>query len=88
MRDRARRLLLALLLPSVCGIGGCLILPSEGTLVYADHRTGDWWSGEAVLTEVSADQTKCKIAARNTALIVETKWVPCKFVHPRTPSPN
>jgi len=88
VRDRAKRVLLALLLASACGVGGCLILPSEGTLVYADHRTGNWWSGEAVLTEVSADQTKCKIAARDTALIVETKWVPCKYVHPRTPQTN
>jgi hypothetical protein len=69
-------------------VGGCLTLPSHGTLVYVDHRTGDWWSGEGVMTEVSADQTQCKIAARNTALIVETKWVPCKYVHPRTPQMN
>jgi hypothetical protein len=77
--------LLAILVALACGIGGCLFLPSGGTLVYADHRTGDWWSGEAVLTEVSADQAQCRIAARDTALIVETKWVPCKYVHPRTP---
>ncbi len=88
MRDRARQLLFFLVLASTFGVGGCLILPSKGTLVYADHRTGDWWSGEAVLTEVSPDQTQCKIAARNTALIVETKWVPCKYVHLRTPQTN
>jgi hypothetical protein len=88
VRNRATLLLLILLLGSACGVGGCLILPRGGTLVYADSRTGSWWSGEAVMTEVSADQTKCKISARNTALIVETKWVPCKYVHPRTPQPN
>jgi hypothetical protein len=88
VHDRAEYVLLALLLAFALGIGGCLTLPSEGTLVYVDHRTGKWWSGEGVMTEVSADQTKCKIAARNTALIVETKWVPCKYVHPRTPQTN
>ena len=88
MRPLASRVLLAILLALACGIGGCLFLPSRGTPVYADHRTGNWWSGEAVLTEVSADQTQCKIAARDTALIVETKWVPCKYVHPRTPQSN
>jgi hypothetical protein len=83
VRGHAKPVLLVFLL--TCGIGGCLILPSGGTLVYVDHRTGDWWSGEAVLTEVSPDQAQCKISARNTALIVESKWVPCKYVHNRTP---
>ena len=88
MRGRATRSLTGMLLVCACGFGGCLFLPSQGTLVYADHRTGDWWSGEAVLMDVSADQTQCRIAARDTALVVEKKWVPCKFVHPRTPQPN
>jgi len=81
--SRRRSVLLGFLLVFTCGVSGCLFLPSKGTLVYVDHRTGDWWSGEAVMTEVSQDQTKCKISARNTALIVETKWVPCKYVHER-----
>jgi len=88
VRNSAKAVLLGLLLAAACGVGGCLFLPSQGTLVYVDHRTGDWWSGEGVLTEVSADQTKCKVAARNTALIVESKWVPCKYVHSRTPQTN
>jgi len=83
MRGRGGFVLCALLLLLSCGVAGCLFLPSKGTLVYVDHRTGDWWSGEAVMTEVSEDQTKCKVSARNTALIVETKWVPCKYVHER-----
>jgi hypothetical protein len=60
-------------------------LPTEGTLVYLEHRSGDWWDGEGVLTEVSPDQTQCQVAARNRILFVETKWVPCKYVHERSP---
>ena len=88
MQSHGRFVLPALLLLLSCGVTGCLFLPSKGTLVYVDHRTGDWWSGEAVLMDVSADQTQCRIAARDSALVVEKKWVPCKYVHPRTPQPN
>ena len=62
-------------------LGGC-ILPS-GKPVIVERRTGDYWSGNGVLLETSEDGQRCRVAVRDTALVVGKKWVPCKFVHPR-----
>jgi hypothetical protein len=63
---------------------GCA-LPSVGRPVFVESGTGRWWSGEAVLTEVSDDHERCLIHARNSILIVEKKWVDCRRVHDRRP---
>ena len=67
----------------LCGslLVGC-IMP-KGKPVIVEQRTGDYWSGNGVLLETSADGTRCRVAVRDTALVVEKKWVPCKYVHPR-----
>lgn len=65
---------------------GCLFMPNRGTPVFVDVSTGDYWSGEGLLLEVSEDQTQCKVAVRDRALIVQTLWVPCKAVHNRRSS--
>ena len=62
-------------------LGGC-IMPA-GKPVIVEHRTGDYWSGDGVLLETSEDGQRCRVAVRDTALVVGKKWVPCKFVHPR-----
>ena len=62
-------------------LGGC-IMPS-GRPVIVEQRTGDYWSGNGVLLETSEDGQRCRVAVRDTALVVEKKWVPCKYVHPR-----
>jgi hypothetical protein len=64
--------------------GGCA-LPSTGSPVFVESGTGRWWSGEAVLTEVSEDRQRCLVHARNNVLIVEKKWVDCRRVHDRRP---
>lgn len=74
-----RLLALALLL---LGFSGCL-LPARGTPVYVDGRAGRFWSGEGVLTEVSEDRSRCHVAVRDRALIVQKRWVDCRSVHPR-----
>ena len=77
------RWLLAMAL--VLALGGCL-LPREGTPVAVDMRAGDFWSGDAVLVEVSEDQKRCKVAVRDRALIVHNLWVDCRHVHPLSSS--
>jgi hypothetical protein len=71
--------LLALLL----GFTGCL-LPARGTPVFVDGRAGRFWSGKGVLTEVSDDGTRCHVAVRDRALIVQKRWLDCRSVHPRS----
>ncbi|MEE9608162.1 MAG: hypothetical protein V3U03_10545 [Myxococcota bacterium] len=70
-------LLTALLLT----LGGCL-LPRQGTPVLVDMRAGDFWSGDAVLVEVSEDRERCKVAVRDRAFVVRKLWVDCSHVHP------
>jgi hypothetical protein len=62
--------------------GGCL-MPSRGTPVFVDGRAGTFWSGKGMLLEVSPDKTRCRVAARDRALIVHRKWVECRWVHER-----
>ena len=61
-------------------LGGCL-MPAQGTAVFVDHRAGSFWSGKGMLIEVSPDKTRCKVAARDRALIVRTLWVDFRWVH-------
>jgi hypothetical protein len=61
---------------------GCL-MPSEGTPVFVDQRSGSYWSGKGLLLEVSPDRQRCRIAARDRALIVRERWVDCVGVHNR-----
>lgn len=65
----------------MAALAGCT-LPEKGTPVFVDANAGRFWTGEAVLLEVSPDRERCKIAARDRALIVRTLWVECKRVHP------
>ncbi len=58
-------------------------MPGHGTPVFVDMSTGDYWSGEALLLEVSEDQARCLVAARDPALFVHERWVPCAAVHSR-----
>src|SRR5262245_12163481 len=53
---------------------GCL-LPNGGTPVFVDSRSGSFWSGKGIMTEVSADQKHCKVAIRDRALFVHHTWV-------------
>jgi hypothetical protein len=77
-----RRALLAITLFAALASTGCL-LPNGGTPVFVDSRAGSFWSGKGLLTEVSPDQKKCKVAIRDRALFVHRLWVDCKTVHPR-----
>jgi hypothetical protein len=67
-------LLLAGLLSSGC------VMP-VGTDVIVDRRGANFFSGTAVLLEVSEDRQSCLVAARNNTLFVEKRWVPCVYVH-------
>jgi hypothetical protein len=77
-----RILALAVLAVTLLAAGGC-VMPSKGTLVYVDRRAGSFWSGKGKLLEVSKDQSECRVAVRDRALIVHTMWVECRSVHPR-----
>ena len=61
-------------------VAGCL-LPNRGTPVFVDRRAGDFWTGEGMLLEVSANQQRCRVAVRDRALYVRHMWVECRFVH-------
>jgi hypothetical protein len=75
-------LALALLLAVGAAAAGC-VMP-RGQDVVVDKRAGDdVWTGNAVLLEVSADRTRCRIAVRTNALFVERRWVDCRYVHSR-----
>ena len=67
--------LLALLL-----LAGCQ-MPAMGTPVFIDMRGGRFWSGEGLLLEVNEDQTRCRVAVRDRALVVRKMWVDCTYVH-------
>ena len=60
-------------------LSGC-VMPT-GTEVIVDRRGANFFSGNAILLEVSEDRQSCRVAARNNALIVEKRWVPCIYVH-------
>jgi hypothetical protein len=77
------RLAVALALLAALATSGCL-LPNGGTPVLVDSRAGSFWSGKGLLTEVSPDQKRCKVAIRDRALIVHKMWVDCWMVHPRS----
>jgi hypothetical protein len=73
-----RRLLLsssALLLLASCQ------MPAKGTPVFVDMRAGRFWSGEGLLLEVNEDETRCRVAVRDRALVVQKMWVDCTYVH-------
>jgi hypothetical protein len=78
-----RRLRTAVL-AGLCGLAaaGCL-MPTAGTPVWVDSRAGDFWSGAGMLTEVSEDRLRCRVAVRDRALFVHDRWVACASVHPR-----
>jgi len=78
-----RRGFAALLALGCLFAAGCLFMPNRGTPVFVEARTGNYWSGEGLLLEVSEDQTRCLVAARDRALIVHERWVPCTAVHAR-----
>lgn len=63
-------------------LAGCLM--PRGTPVIVEARTGRYWTGNGILLEVSEDQRLCRVAVRNAGLIVEKKWVPCRYVHVRS----
>ncbi len=69
-------------LMSLTLLSGCL-MPTRGTPVYVDTRSGDYWSGKGLLLEVSEDRSECLIAVRDRALIVRERWVDCIGVHSR-----
>jgi hypothetical protein len=77
---RLRRLLVS----AACAVAatGCL-MPTKGTPVWVDSRAGDFWSGAGILTEVSDDRLRCRVAVRDRALFVHHRWVACASVHPR-----
>ena len=77
-----RRIRVLAALASCLLASGCL-LPKQGTPVYVDLWAGDFWSGKAMLLEVSADQQRCKVAVRDGAMLVQERWVACSSVHPR-----
>jgi hypothetical protein len=79
-----RRLSAVLLLLTSLSASGCL-MPNHGTPVFVDAWAGDFWSGKGLLLEVSEDETRCRVAIRDRALVVSRRWVDCKSVHPRTP---
>jgi hypothetical protein len=58
-------------------------MPSQGTPVFVDVRAGDFWSGKALLTEVSEDKQDCRVSVRDRALIVKDLWVDCQRIHRR-----
>ena len=77
--SRGRPLLLAL---ALLAFAGCA-MPSKGTPIFVDMRAGEFWSGRGKLLEVSEDQSRCRIAVRDRALLVQEYWVDCAWVHPR-----
>ena len=68
---------------AVCLLSGCLV--PRGEPVAVDHRAGRFWNGDGVMLESTADGEHCRVALRGRSLLVERHWVPCRYVHPRTP---
>jgi hypothetical protein len=61
---------------------GCVFMPSRGTPVIVDQRAGRFWSGDAMLLEVSEDQKTCRVAVRDRSLVfVRRMWTDCAHVH-------
>jgi len=83
VRRRSRFSLLLLLAALLSLFSGCL-LPRKGTPVFVDLRAGRFWSGYGLLLEVSEDQSLCKVAVRDRALLVQKLWVDCAWVHPQS----
>ncbi len=83
MRPVAIRLLALAAIPL---FAGCVFMPRTGTPVFVERTQGEFWSGKGMLTEVSPDQRKCRVAIRTSALIVEQNWYDCADIHPRQPS--
>ena len=52
-----------------------------GTDVIVDRRGANFFTGTAILLEISEDRQSCRVAARNNTLFVEKRWVPCRYVH-------
>jgi hypothetical protein len=71
---------LLLSLPALWVLAGCQ-MPAKGTPVFVDVRAGRFWSGEGLLLEVNEDQTRCRVAVRDRALVVQKMWVDCAYVH-------
>jgi len=67
-------------LPALLLLAGCL-MPAKGTPVFVDMRAGRFWSGEGLLLEVDEDDTRCRVAVRDRALVVHKMWVDCTYVH-------
>jgi len=49
-------------------------MPAKGTPVFVDMRAGRFWSGEGLLLEVNEDETRCRVAVRDRALVVHKMW--------------
>lgn len=74
-----RRIAILCALLGAAGLLGC-VMPT-GTEVVVDRRGANFFTGNAILLEVSEDRQSCLVAARNNALFVEKRWVPCVYVH-------
>jgi hypothetical protein len=77
---RSRRT--ALLTLALLAFAGCT-MPKKGTPVFVDLRAGDFWSGRGKLLEVSEDRSRCRVAVRDRALLVQKLWVDCAWIHAR-----
>jgi len=77
------RRLWRVLVAAICLLTVSSCLPTKGTLVFVDGDAGRFWSGKGVLTEVSPDETKCRVVVRDSTLITRDRWVNCNDVHPR-----
>lgn len=75
--------LLAVAAVSFAALSFACTMPNKGTPVFVDVRAGDFWSGNALLTEVSEDKRMCRVSVRDRALIVKDLWVDCQRVHRR-----
>ena len=63
---------------------GCFL--PKGQPVFVKKAAVDSWNGHGVLLAVSEDQTRCQVALRSRALVVEKHWVACNQV--REPLPR
>jgi hypothetical protein len=81
-RRRADGIPMLLVALALLAFAGCA-MPNKGTPIFVDMRGGEFWSGRGKLLEVSEDQSRCRIAVRDRALLVQKLWVDCAWVHPR-----
>ena len=77
------RRVLGWLAAACCGCAVAACLPNRGTPVFIDYSAAEVWSGNGVLTEVSADERMCRVVFRDSNLITRNRWVECIHVHPR-----